>query len=462
MASFSFDEINKATNAELICGNKNGSCTGVSIDSRSLVQGELFIAIKGEFFDGHDFIADACDKGAKAIIISDTEKVNDIKNLCTVFLVKDTKKALESLANFNRKRFNIPVIAVTGSNGKTTTKDMIYSLLSSKFNVCCTEKNNNNEIGLSLTLLNITREHEVCVVEMGMRGLGQIEELCKIAEPNIGVVTNVGTSHIGILGNKANIAKAKGELIKSLPKNGTAVLNGDDPFVKKMGENFDGRVIYYGMDGNYTVYGEKIKFEEFGTKYTCVCFDEAFKVNLKLLGVHNVYDALAATSTARILGVDVTRIQKVLGEFVSRAGRQSIIDINGIKIIDDAYNANPLSMEMALYSLNQFSAKNKYLVLADMKELGTEENKFHYDIGVKAAEMNFDGLITVGELAKFIAKGAKENGLKKIYTFNSCKEAAKCIKFLAKAGDVFLIKGSHSMHMYTIPDLLKEELKNNG
>ena len=459
MASFSFNEIKKATNAELVSGKKTGVCFNVSIDSRTIKENDLFIALKGERFDGHDFVINACKKGASAVIISDSECLEKISEDCTVFLVKDTKKAFEDLAHFNRMRFDIPVVAVTGSNGKTTTKDMISALLSSKFNVCSTEKNNNNEIGLSLTLLNITKEHDACVVEMGMRGFGQIKELCNIAKPTIGVITNVGTSHIGILGSKENIAKAKGELIQSLPENGIAVLNGDDSFVKKMGENFKGRVIYYGLNGNYTVYGEKVSFENFGTKYTCVCFDEAFKVNLKLLGIHNVYDALAATSTARILGVDVTKIQRVLSDFSPRAGRQSLIEINGIKIIDDAYNANPLSMEMALRSLKQISAKNKYLVLADMKELGKNEEKFHYEIGLKAADMGFCGIITVGDLAKFIAKGAKEKGMKMIYSFDTCKEAAECILNIAKAGDVFLLKGSHSMQMYTIPDLLKEELE---
>lgn len=457
MASFSFDEIRKATNAKLIYGNKKGFCIGVSIDSRTLKEGELFIALKGERFDGHNFINSVIKNGSSAVIISNTEAIEGNDFSCAIFLVDDTKKALEQLAHFNRKKFNVPVVAVTGSNGKTTTKDMISELLNSKFNVCCTEKNYNNEIGLSLTLLKITKEHDVCVVEMGMRGLGQIKSLCKIAEPDIGVITNVGTSHIGVLGSKENIAKAKGELIESLTEKGIAVLNGDDILVKEMGKNFKGRVIYYGLNGNYTVYGENVKFEDSGTKYTCICFDEAFKVNLKLLGIHNVYDALAATSTARILGVDVVKIQRVLGEFSPRSGRQSIININGFKVIDDAYNANPLSMEMAIYSLNQISAKNKYLVLADMKELGEDEKHFHYEIGKKVAQTKFNGLITVGPLAKFIAKGAKENGFNEVHVFDTCKEAADCIKNIAQEGDVFLLKGSHSMHMYTIPDLLKEE-----
>ena len=236
-------------------------------------------------------------------------------------------------------------------------------------NGASTQKNFNNEIGLSLTLLSMTPETEACVVEMGMRGLGQIAELCRIAAPTIGVVTNVGTSHIGILGSQENIAKAKGELIESLPDKGIAILNEDDPYVIRMGDTFSGNIIGYGVNGNYTVHGSRIQYENNCTKYVCTCFDEAFKVKLNMLGIHNVYNALAATATARVLGIDVNRIQKALSEFLPGAQRQFFTEINGVTVIDDSYNANPLSMEMAFHAMRQVNGKHYFLVLGDMGEL---------------------------------------------------------------------------------------------
>ena len=274
---------------------------GVSTDTRTIETGNLFLALKGENFDGHAFLKKACEEGASGVILSDASFAAEVPSDVSAFLVKDTKKALEDLAHFHRMRFHVPVIGITGSNGKTTTKDMTTALLSSRFHVCATQKNFNNEIGLSMTLLSMTKETEVCVVEMGMRGFGQIAELCAIASPTIGIVTNVGTSHIGILGSQENIAKAKAELIEALPKDGTAILNGDDPFVKAMGDRFEGRVISYGLAGRYTVRGTDARYEASQTQFICTSFDEAFRVKLHLLGVHNVYDALAAIAAARVL-----------------------------------------------------------------------------------------------------------------------------------------------------------------
>lgn len=304
MASFTLEEIEKAAAARLIRRGNNPFVDGVSTDTRTIRAGELFIALTGENFNGHAFVKKAVEAGAAAVMISDASYGDGLDPKVTVFLVKDTKKGLEDVAHFHRMRFHVPVIGVTGSNGKTTTKDMITAILSTRFHVTATQKNFNNEIGLSMTLLSMTGDTEVCVVEMGMRGFGQIKELCHIASPTMGVVTNVGTSHIGILGSQDNIAKAKKELIDALPADGTAILNGDDERVCAMGKGFAGRVIRYGLNGRYTVRGSDVRYEEEDTRYTCTCFDEAFKVKLHLLGVHNVYDAMAATAACRVLGVD--------------------------------------------------------------------------------------------------------------------------------------------------------------
>lgn len=462
MASFTVDEIIKATKAEVLQKGTAGYVTAVSTDTRTIGPGELFIALTGDNFNGHDFLEDAVSRGAAAIIISDKSYVKKIENSVFVFAVSDTKKALEQLAHFHRMRFNIPVIGVTGSNGKTTTKDMIHSLLSTHFKVCATQKNFNNEIGLSATLLSMTEDTEVCVVEMGMRGFGQIAELCSVASPNIGVVTNVGTSHIGILGSQDNIGKAKKELIDALPSDGIAVLNGDDSRVSAMGDHFEGKVIKYGINGRYTVRGNDIQYGPAGTRYVCTCFDEAFKVKLNLLGIHNVYDALAATATARVLGISPEKIQKALNEFHNAEQRQSVYNVHGISIVDDSYNANPLSMEMAFRSIRQLKGNHYFLVLGDMGELGDFSEELHYKTGQKAAEIGFDAVITVGPLSRLIARGAIAGGISSALSFNSCEEAAHCLMEMVRPGDVVLVKGSHYMHMETIPALLRGALDRDG
>lgn len=459
MASFTLKEIIKATDGYLFRQGKENYCTGVSTDTRTMMPGDLFIALKGDNFDGHCFLAEACHIGASAILISEEFEVKGIPSAVSVVLVENTKKALEDLAHFYRMKFDIPVVAITGSNGKTTTKDMIAALLSSKLNVCATRKNFNNEIGLSMTLLSMTPETEVCVVEMGMRGLGQIAELCRIASPTIGVITNVGNSHIGILGSQENIAKAKGELIDSLPDNGIAILNEDDPYVIKMGDDFKGNVIGYGINGNYTVHGKGIQYESKYTKYICTCFDEAFKVKLNVLGVHNVYNALTATAAARVLGIDVNRIQKTLSEFLTGDQRQFSTEIDGVIVIDDSYNANPLSMEMAFRAMRQVNGNRYFLVLGDMGELGAEEKQLHYKTGQTAARVGFDGMITVGPLSHYIAAGARDEGKDCVIECETCDTALCELKKIVHKGDVVLIKGSHYMHMEMIPEHWRNSLK---
>lgn len=462
MASFTIEEIERACDAKLLQRGREPSMDGVSTDTRTIETGNLFLALKGENFDGHAFLKKACEEGASGVILSDASFAAEVPSDVSAFLVKDTKKALENLAHFHRMRFHVPVIGITGSNGKTTTKDMTTALLSSRFHVCATQKNFNNEIGLSMTLLSMTKETEVCVVEMGMRGFGQIAELCAIASPTIGIVTNVGTSHIGILGSQENIAKAKAELIEALPKDGTAILNGDDPFVKAMGDSFAGRVISYGLAGRYTVRGTDARYEASQTQFICTSFDEAFRVKLHLLGVHNVYDALAAIAAARVLGVDSRKIQRAFADFHPIGQRQALVTIAGISVMDDSYNANPLSMEMAFGSLMQIPASHHYLVLGDMGELGEMEEALHHETGKKAAAMGFDGLITVGPLSRHLASAAKEGGMTSVFSYDTCEEAAEKLAALAKAGDAVLVKGSHYMHMEKVPMLLRGVLTKDG
>lgn len=453
MAAFTLKEVLDAVRGELLQRGEHASCSGVSTDTRTIQEGNLFIPLIGENFNGHHFLNQAAAKGASMVILSEKEWVGSLPSSVTVVLVNDTKQALERIAAFHRMRFSIPVVAVTGSNGKTTTKDMITAVLKTTFQVCHTRKNFNNEIGLSQTLLGLTDKDQVCVVEMGMRGMGQIAELCRIAHPTIGIVTNVGTSHIGLLGSRANIAKAKGELIEALPAEGVAVLNGDDDFAADMVKSCKGQNLTYGLSDRFDMYGSELHFLPDMTSFICHSPDDNFPVHLQLLGIHNVYDALAAAAVGHLLHVPNGQIGHALSAFVSQSDSQKLISVQGAAVLDDSYNANPLSVEMAMRALQQIPGKRHILVLGDMLELGCFEEALHRGIGKKAAAMGFDALITVGTLSRFTSEAAKQCGMDVVVSFDDCQSAAVYLKNHVRPGDAVLIKGSHAMHMETIPRL---------
>ncbi len=450
MADFTIEEILEATGGRLLQRGEANVAHGVSTDTRTLEPGALYIPLIGENFDGHTFLKKAAEAGANAVLLSDAARAKELPETVSVIAVRDTLRALEDLARLHRMRFDIPVVAVTGSSGKTTTKDMLTAILETTFSVCSTKKNHNNEIGLSETLLSLTPAHEAVVTEMGMRGLGQIAELADVARPTMGLVTCVGTAHIGILGSQENIARAKGELIEALPDDGVAVLNADDPYVSAMHSLFGGRVLYYGVDRHRDVYATDIVPKPEGTAYICHIGETAFPVTLRLLGIHNVYDALAATAAAASLGVSPGNIQKALGDFVSRSDSQKLLKIGEVTVLDDSYNANPLSVEMALDALIQLGGRRRIAVLGDMLELGASEKEQHYRIGRKAAALGLDLLITVGDLSAETARGARDGGMTAVAEVSDPKEAAEMLRRETVSGDTVLIKGSHAMHLETV------------
>lgn len=453
MAAFSISEIIKATDGTMVQEGEASHVGGVSTDTRSIAEGDLFIPLIGENFDGHAFLGKAATGGAACVLVSDRNAAAGLPAAVTVIAVKNTLHALEALARFHRLRFSIPVVAVTGSNGKTTTKDMTTAVLRTVFHVCATKKNFNNEIGLSKTLLGLTEKDEVCVVEMGMRGFGQIDELCQIALPTVGVVTNVGTSHIGLLGSRDNIAKAKSELVQNLPSDGTAILNEDDPRVRKMRDLFSGQVLSFGIERKSDVMGSHLEFGTETTDFRCEAEGHDFSVRLHLLGIHNVYDALAAAAVGSLLGVPAEQMKQALESFVPQGASQKLYRLSGALVLDDSYNANPLSVEMAFRALFQLKAKRRILVLGDMLELGDFAEELHYQIGKLAASYKADVLVTVGPLSRMTARGAVDGGMKDVICCDTCEEAASYLRQHAGEGDSVLIKGSHAMHMETIKGL---------
>jgi len=425
----------------------------VTTDSRKVTSGSLFVALKGEIFNGEDFAEDALSKGAAAVIVS---KDFD-KNLDGVVLkVDDTLTAYRQIAGAWRDRFNIPVVAVTGSNGKTTTKDLTAAALSGLGNVNKTSGNFNNEVGVPMTLLELNDKHTAAVVEIGMRGRGQIETLAKVVKPTIGIVTNVSEAHIELLGSIENIARAKGELVEAIPDGGTIILNADNRHTAAM-KNLAGagvNVVTYGLDTSADVTARDILIGSVATEFTLTYRGEDFDFEIPMLGRHNVSNALAAIAAGFTVGLNVEEIQRGISTLTTTKMRFEVIRRDGLTIVNDAYNASPASMRVAIKTSAEVYDGRKIAVLGDMMELGDISEAVHREIGAELVENKFDVLITLGELGKFIAAGARDAGLKDVYTFDTHEDAAKKILELVRDGDTILFKASHVMHMEKIIELI--------
>ena len=450
MAAFTLQEVEKATGGRLLYPVVDDSVfSQVETDTRAITEGALFVALKGETFDGHDYVLQAKERGAAGAVVAE-ERPEYKQEGFAVVIVTDTRKAYQDLARFHRRRFSIPVIAVTGSVGKTSTRSMIAAVLSQKYRVLQTEKNFNNEIGLPKTLLQLTPEHEACVVEMGMRGLGQIAELAAIAEPDIGVVTNVGKSHIELLGSQDNIARAKSELVRALSEDGVAILNQDDSYVAAMADLCRGKVVGYGIESNAAIRASRVVCSEKGLRFACRCFDQVMDIHMPLIGSHNVYNALAAIAVGRVLGLTEHQLQKGLSEYRGMPMRKELIHLGEYTFINDAYNANPASMSEALKSLALLTKGRKIAVLGGMLELGDWTVREHEKIGAEAAELGLDALITMGSPASYIADAARKNGLGAVYTAQDHAGAADCLRQIIQPGDTVLLKGSRGFAMEKI------------
>ncbi len=434
----------------------------VTTDSRDVQPGDLFFALVGEKFDGHNFVVKAVESGAKGVVIS---KDMDVPKGAVKLLVEDTLKAYQALAAaYRKKKKNLKVIGITGSNGKTSTKDILAHCLSTRYKVVKTQANFNNEIGLPKTVLEIQDDTEIAIVEMGMRGLNQIRELCYIARPESALITNVGVSHIEILGSREKIANAKREILEGLNCDGYAVLNGDDVYTRKMGEECMAQPIYFGMQDSNDYYATDLLMNPDGTDFVCHERISGHKVgvHLPLLGIHNVYNVLAAIAMAVCYGVDMVTSANALGSVQLTERRLQIIKRGDVTFIDDSYNANPHSMRAALETLKMVKdgSEKKYrcrsiAVLADMLELGEITQKAHEEIGLMCKDTGMDYLITYGENAKNIYWEAKKAGVK-AQLCDNVKQAYECLAHIVRSGDVVLLKGSHSMEVNKVLDYFDE------
>lgn len=448
MQNLNFTEIIKATNGILVSGDMNTIVTSISTDSRKINPGCLFIPLIGERFDGHDFINTAFEAGAVAVL---TQKDNIACNGKALIQVEDTSQALRDIAAFYRQKFLVPFVGITGSVGKTSTKDMIASVLKQNYNVLKTEGNLNNEIGVPLTIFNMDNSHEVAVLEMGMSGAGEISRLSAIIKPDVAVITNVGMSHIEKLGSRQNILKAKMEILEGLNKNGLVVLNGDDALLAGMKDLLKFRTVLYGIDEGVDYQASNINSHgENGIYFDIKIGGREYTVHIPVPGVHNVHNALAAIAVGCELRIPMTEVIKGIEEFSPTKMRMDIVTVNGIKIINDVYNASPQSMEAALGVLKEIGCNStKTAVLGDMLELGDWAQKAHYDVGKYAASAGIDRVVTIGRNAKHIADGARDGGCsaERIKSFDSNHEALEYLKCVISPGDVILVKGSRGMKM---------------
>lgn len=455
MKSFTAGEIASAVSGELIQGRPETAFARVSTDTRQIQAGDLFIALIGERFDAHEFIEQAIAGGAAGLLVSRRVATGSWPG--PVIMVKDTLAALQELARHNRRNFAGLVIAVTGSNGKTTTKDMIFSVLEQKYPALKTEGNFNNQIGLPLTMLNLDESFGAAVLEMGMRGMGEIDLLAGLAEPDGAVITNVGETHLERLGSTANIARAKGELLEHIKPQGFAVLNGDDPLVRGQAGRCPGRVIYYGLGADAAIKAANIEVTGGRAAFTAVTPAGEIDIKLPVPGRHNVLNSLAAVGIGLEAGLTLTQIKTGLEKTRLTSMRLEITETGRVTVINDSYNANPASAKAALQILADVGrGRRKVAIMGDMYELGRRTVAGHQEVGLAAAAGQVDVLITVGKLAAEIALGATlaDAPPVEIISLNTNAEVKKHLDKIIRPGDVVLVKGSRGMKLEEVAEYL--------
>lgn len=434
-------DVLRVCNGKMIRGNEKLELGDFSKDTRTIKKGEVYLGIKGENFDGNKYFKEAINKGAIACIL-DNIREDEIQNYDNIILVNDTIKALQEIAKYKRSLYDIPVVAVTGSVGKTSTKDIIYSVLSTKYNVLKTEGNNNNHIGLPLTILKL-KDHDAMVVEMGMNHFGEISLLSNIAKPTIAVITNIGTSHIGILGSRENILKAKLEILDGMNKNDLIIINNDNDLLHKwQKENCTKYNIQtYGIENESDYHAYDINIEENVSTY----FVNGKKITLNLPGKVFIYNSLCAVAVGEKLDINLDMIISGLKNVTLTKRRMEIIEKDNIKIINDAYNSSYDSLKASIEYLRKVKGNRKIAVLGDMLELGNYSKELHEKVSNVLYENKIDILITVGKYSNYMANKAIELGLKDVYKCMNNQEAIDKVKNLMKGGDVILIKASNSM-----------------
>ena len=446
---------------EVVAGDIEAMASTVAIDSRDAVSGCVFFALPGERADGHEYVGEAVRAGARVVVVSDDgEKVREAlrsagRDHVALVKVPDVAAALLALAAHQRSRLTCPVIGITGSTGKTTTKDFLFAALAVAKNVVATEGNRNNELGVPLTLLRADRASDAVVVEMAMRGPGQIRELCAVALPTAGLVTNIGTSHIELLGTQEAIAGAKGELIECLPHDGRAFLNADDEWTARLRARSKVPVTTYGTAEDADVRASGVAVDDRGrVSFMLVTPHGESRVELSVPGRHNIYNAAAAAAVGLYLGLTLAEVVEGLECACGSPMRMEVFDTaGGVTVVNDAYNANPTSMRAALLTLADMrTSGRKIAVLGDMAELGSLSDLAHFRIGEQVARGAADIVVAVGTGARRIAEGARAEGMPagSVHTAPDASGAVEIVRGVAKAGDIVLVKAARVMGLEAV------------
>ena len=427
---------------------------GYSIDSRSIQPGELFFAVKGERLDGHDYVEQALQKDAAAAVVQ-RNQVARFRAGSRLIAVANTLNALQTLAMAVRRLWAKPLVGITGSTGKTTTKEAIAHILSTRFRVLKSHGNFNNHFGLPLVLLKLEPEHDIAVIEMGMSHRHEITALAAIAQPNIGVVTNVSAVHLEFFNSVAEIARAKYELIESLPSGATVILNCDDEYVSQFGRDFHGEVVMYGLRPSADVRAEKIESRGLlGSTFDLVAGGCREHVSLPLVGTHNIYNALAAAAVGLERGFAPSETAAALQSLVPADKRGQVIELGNITVINDCYNSNPKALEAMVDALAAMPARRRIVVAGEMLELGPSAEEMHHNAGRHMAEQKTDVVIGVRGLAQATVEAARQAGIKAEF-FNTPQEAGEWLAREAREGDVVLMKASRGVKLEQALDFLQ-------
>ncbi|MDJ9033686.1 UDP-N-acetylmuramoyl-tripeptide--D-alanyl-D-alanine ligase [Clostridium perfringens] len=453
MLELNLQEIVKATKGALLKEADVKEIKAVSTDTRKIEEGTMFIALKGENFNGNNYVLDAFNKGAKIAIVDEVKcDLNELKEDVALIKVQNTGRALMDLAKFYREKLGLKVVGITGSAGKTSTKDLVAAVLSYKYKVFKTKGNFNNEIGLPLMILELDSTYDVAILEMGMRGLGQIKELAEIASPDLGIITNIGISHIEILKTRENILKAKMEIATFFDKNNTLVVCGNDDFLGALPEA-EYKIVKTGVGENFKIGAKNIALEELSSKFTVYDGEKEEEFSLDMPGEHNISNLMLGIAIAKELGVSFEEMKRGLNNIEATSMRLELIKKDGFSILNDCYNSSPVAVKSAIDVMKNIEGKRRIAVLGTMRELGHKSEEAHEEIGKYAKENGIEKVLCFGDFSENIKEGYGEG----CTVYENKEELIKDLLNIICDGDIILVKASRSLKFEEITKALLEK-----
>lgn len=453
MLELNLQEIVKATKGVLLKEADVKEIKAVSTDTRKIEEGTMFIALKGENFNGNNYVLEAFNKGAKIAIVDEVKcDLNELKEDVALIKVQNTGRALMDLAKFYREKLGLKVVGITGSAGKTSTKDLVAAVLSDKYKVFKTKGNFNNEIGLPLMILELDSTYDVAILEMGMRGLGQIKELAEIASPDLGIITNIGISHIEILKTRENILKAKMEIATFFDKNNTLVVCGNDDFLGSL-PSAEYKIVKTGVGENFKIGAKNIALEELSSKFTVYDGEKEEEFSLDMPGEHNISNLMLGIAIAKELGVSFEEMKRGLNNIEATSMRLELIKKDGFSILNDCYNSSPVAVKSAIDVMKNIEGKRRIAVLGTMRELGHKSEEAHEEIGKYAKENGMEKVLCFGDFSENIKEGYGEG----CTVYENKEELIKDLLNIICDGDIILVKASRSLKFEEITKALLEK-----